>query len=135
MIQPRLTILSERKEETAFLELYRLVSQLVAIISASFGGILAILAEPILLVWSGSEKLAAATAPILFWYSATNATIAMLILPFMLQFARGKLRLHAIMTSISVTLLVPTIIIVALWFGPIGTGKVHFIANLLFLVF
>ena len=101
----------------------------------SLGGGLAFFAEPILLIWSGSPVVAAAAAPVLFWYGLANAVVGILVLPFMLQFARGRLRLHVIGNLILLVTLVPALVFAAKHWGAAGAGQVFFIANLLFLLF
>lgn len=134
VIQPRLTILAEKGEEATLIELYRLVSQFVVVGFVSLGGGLAFFAEPILLIWSGSPMVATAAAPVLFWYGLANAVVGILVLPFMLQFAKGRLRLHVIGNLILLVTLVPTLVFAAKHWGAVGAGQIFFIANLLFLL-
>lgn len=134
VVQPRLIILAVRGEENTLLELYRLTSQLAVIAFVALGGGLAFFAEPILRIWSGSNEVAAAAAPILFWYSLANAVVGILVLPFMLQFARGHLRLHVIGNLILLVTLVPALVLAARYRGAVGAGQVFFVANLLFLL-
>lgn len=132
VIQPRLTILAERGDEAALVELYRLSSQVAVIAFVALGGGLAFFAEPILQMWSGSYEVAQAAAPVLFWYGLANAVVGILVLPSMLQFARGKLRLHVIGNLVLVVTLVPSLALAARYWGASGAGQVFFIANLLF---
>lgn len=133
VIQPRLNILVERGEEDALTELYRLVSQLAAIAFTGLGGGVAFFAEPLLRIWSGSDEVAHMAAPVLFWYGLGNAIVGILVLPFMLQFARGQLRLHVLGNLILLVTLVPTLSYAARYWGGSGAGRVFFISNLLFL--
>lgn len=135
VIQPRLTILAEKGEEDALIELYRLISQLVVVGFVALGGGLAFFAEPILLIWSGSQSVAKAAGPVLFWYGLANAVVGILVLPFMLQFARGRLRLHLVGNLILLLTLVPALAMAAKHQGATGAGQVFFAANLLFLLF
>lgn len=135
VVQPRLIILAVRGEETALLELYRLASQLAVIAFVGLGSGLAFFAEPILRIWSGSSEVATAAAPILFWYGLANAVVGILVLPFMLQFARGKLRLHVIGNLILLGTLVPALVLAAQHSGAVGAGRVFFVSNLLFFLF
>lgn len=135
VIQPRLTILAERRDETTLIELYRLSSQLAVVAFVGLGGGVAFFAEPILRIWSGSHEVALAAAPVLFWYGLANAVVGILILPYMLQFARGKLRLHLLGNLILLATLLPALVWAARYWGAIGAGKVFFVANLLFLLF
>ncbi len=134
VIQPRLNILVERGEEGALTELYRLVSHLAVIAFTGLGGGVAFFAEPLLRIWSGSDEVAHMAAPVLFWYGLGNAIVGILILPFMLQFARGRLRLHVLGNVIFLATFVPILIYAASYWGAIGAGRVYFASNLLFLL-
>jgi len=135
VIQPRLTILAEKGEEAMLFEFYRLISQFVVVGFVALGGGLAFFAEPILLIWSGSPLVAMAAAPVLFWYGLANAVVGILVLPFMLQFARGRLRLHVLGNLFLLATLVPALVFAVKLRGAEGAGQVFFIANLLFMLF
>ena len=96
---------------------------------------MALFAEPLLLAWTGDTTAAQMAAPILFWYGLANATIGLLLMPFLLQFAYGRLRLHVIGNAIMVVLFLPMMVIAAVRFGGAGAGAALLIANLAFLVF
>ena len=134
IIQPRLTILSESESESKLIELYRLVSQFAVVGFICLGCVLAFFAAPILLYWTGDKAISEAAAPVLFWYGLANSVIGILVLPFMLQFAKGKLRLHILGNIILLTILVPALILSAIYLGGIGAGQVFFTANFLFLI-
>ena len=134
VVQPRLTILAERGDETALVDLYSLSSQLAVISFVGLGGGLAFFAEPILRIWSGSDEVAQAAAPVLFWYGLANALVGILVLPSMLQFAMGKLRFHVLGNLILLVTLVPALAFAAQYWGASGAGQIFFIANLLFLL-
>jgi len=133
VIQPRLTILAQLGDEVTLTYLYRLVSQFAVVGFVALGGGLAFFAQPLLCIWSGNE-VAADAAPILFWYALANALVGVLGVPFMLQFARGKLRVHVIGNVLLLLTLVPGLVLAAQRWGAVGAGKVYFAANLAFLV-
>lgn len=135
IVQPRLTILAEKGAEDTLVELYRLISQFVVVAFVSLGGCLAFFAEPILLIWSGNAEVAIAAAPVLFWYGLANALIGILVPPFMLQFARGRLGLHVLGNLILLVTLVPALIFAAKYWKGEGAGLVFFVGNMLFLLF
>lgn len=53
----------------------------------------------------------------------------------MLQFAKGRLRLHVLGNLILFLTLVPALVLAAQHWGATGAGQVFFVANLLFLLF
>lgn len=134
VVQPRLSYLVARADEGALKALYSLSSQLTVVGFVGLGAGLAFFAEPILRLWSGNPTVAAESAPILFWYGLGNAIVGVMLAPFMLQFARGNLRLHVFIHVILLFFLIPAMILAAHWQGGTGTGKVFFAINLLFLL-
>ena len=76
------------------IELYRLISQLAVVGFVATGWRGCFFRRTNSWIWSGSPEVAQAAAPVLFWYGLANAVVGILVLPFMLQFARGQLRLH-----------------------------------------
>jgi O-antigen/teichoic acid export membrane protein len=135
VLQPRMTMLLSSSRDDEFRDLYQQATQLVSAVFFATGGVMAIFAEPLLLVWTGDAVASRAAAPILFWYASANATIGLLMLPFMLQFAHGRLRLHVIGNVLMVLLLLPLMIIGATRYGGAGAGAALLFANLVFIVF
>lgn len=134
VVQPRLSFLVARCDEQALETLYRLASQVAVVGFVGIGAGLAFFAEPVLEVWTGSSELATICAPILFWYGLGNAIVGIMLAPFMLQFARGNLRLHVLIHAALLFFLIPAMFFAAQWQGGIGTGKIFFAINLLFLL-
>lgn len=135
VLQPRLTMLLSSSRHDELRDLYQQATQLVAAVFFTIGGVMAIFAEPLLLVWTGDMVASRAAAPILFWYALANATIGLLLLPFLLQFAHGRLRLHVIGNILMVSLLLPLMIIGAVRYGGAGAGAALLAANMIFVIF
>ncbi|MGV8050828.1 MAG: lipopolysaccharide biosynthesis protein [Anaerolineaceae bacterium] len=134
VLQPRMTILVSQGQNDALSQLYRQATQIVSAVFFALGLTLALFAEPVLFAWTGNTLAAQAAAPILFWYGLANALIGLLVLPFMLQFAHGYLRLHVIGNVIMGIILLPSMVYAAVSFGGVGAGATLLIANLLFLI-
>ena len=132
MIQPRLTILAERKDDPRLIQLYRLSMQVFVVAFFGLGGALAFFSEPILLLWTSRADVAADASPILFWYALANSVTGVLVLPFMLQFAKGQLRLQVISNVAMLLIFVPALVGAAVFWGAVGTGRMQFWGNLLF---
>ncbi len=132
VLLPRLTILAERKDDVQLVMLYRLSMQIFVVAFFALGGGVAFFAEPILLGWVGSPDVAADAAPILFWYALANSVTGVLVLPFMLQFAKGQLRLQVISNAVMLATFVPALVVAAVLWGAVGTGSMQFLGNLLF---
>ncbi len=135
VLQPRMTMLLSALRHDDLRNLYQQATQFVVVVFFAVGGVMAFFAEPLLLAWTGDPGASSAAAPVLFWYGLANATIGLLLLPFLLQFAHGRLRLHVIGNVLMVSLLLPLMIIGAVKSGGAGTGAALFAANLLFVMF
>lgn len=134
-MQPRFTVLVAQKREEELLNLYRTTTQFAAAFLAALAGSMALFAEPLLTAWTGDTNAASHAAPILFWYALGNGVVGLLSIPFLLQFARGDLRLHLIGTSIFAAAWIPLVWIIVVKFGAIGAGIAWLASNLVFLLF
>lgn len=134
VLQPKMTMLLSSSRHDELRDLYQLATQLVAAVFFGIGGVMAVFAEPLLLVWTGDAAASSAAAPILVWYSLAYTTIGLLLLPFLLQFAHGKLRLHVIGNILMLSLLLPLMIIGALQYGGAGAGAALLFVNMVFVV-
>lgn len=135
VLQPRITILASQGKDEALQKLYRLATQFITTMFLAIGGTLALFSEPILLTWTNNLQATKAAAPILFWYGLANALVGILVLPFMIQFARGYLQLHVIGNILLAFTLLPVLIYTSITQGGIGAGLTLFTARLLFLLF
>lgn len=135
VVQPRLNFLSAKGDEDALKELYGLVSQFAVVGFVGLGMGAAFFAEPVLQIWTGSAEVARNSAPVLFWYALGNSAVGVMFAPFMLQFARGDLRLHIYIHAVLVVFLMPLLLFAAHAEGGIGTGKVFFMVNSFFILF
>ncbi|WP_232788433.1 lipopolysaccharide biosynthesis protein [Macromonas nakdongensis] len=134
VIQPRLNYLLAKSELKEFIQLYRLSSQFSAIGFFTLGISAAIFSEEIIYIWTGKKELINSISPVLFWYGLANSTMGTMLMPFMLQLAHGKLKLHAIGSSILLFISIPTLLIVTPNFGATGAAFTFFTTNMLFLL-
>lgn len=134
VLQPRMTILASQGRQVDLCILYKRATQMVTAVFLSLGGVLSFFAQPVLFAWTSDLHAATVAAPILFWYGLANATIGILLLPFLLQFAHGYLRLHVIGNLIMGITLLPMVIFASIKFGGAGAGATLLIVNLLFIV-
>lgn len=135
VLQPRMTMLLSDSRVDELRHLYQLATQSVTVVFLSFGGVMAWFAEPLLLAWTGDARASQLAAPVLFWYGLASVSIGLLLLPFMLQFAHGNLKLHVIGNTLMVLLLIPLMVAGAIEYGGVGTGAALLLVNLLFIVF
>ncbi|HEY7899937.1 MAG TPA: oligosaccharide flippase family protein [Caulobacteraceae bacterium] len=132
--QPRLTSLLARHEQADFAHVYRLASGLILALSVGLAGTIAAQPEWVVWAWTGRLDAARHLAPALSLYAAGGAIAAYLFVPFLLQYAQGKVRLHVIGNVAFAVVWVPAAVIAAFRWGPVGAGAVWLIGNLLYLL-
>ena len=133
-IMPRMARLQGEKKYQEVQDVYLGATQFTAVIVVNAGIVLAVLAKPVLYVWTGDMTLANTAAPILQLYSLGNAILALGAFPYYLQYAKGSLKYHFIGNIGSAILLIPAIIWAAKNYGAIGAGWVWLIIQAIYLV-
>jgi O-antigen/teichoic acid export membrane protein len=125
-ILPRMTRLLAQGDERQMLYLYRGATQVMCVIMFSTVAIVAAFPQQLLFAWTGNQVVAEWGAPILFWYILGNGILSVLAFQYYLQFAHGKLKLHVVLNTIAVFMLVPAIFFAAYHYGAYGTAIVWF---------
>lgn len=131
-ILPRLSRLHADQKVDQLVETYRLCTQTVAILVVPITAILSIVPEQLLWAWTGDPILADRAAPVLRWYALGNGLMAICAFPYYLQYAHGRLRLHVIGSVLFAVVLLPTVWLGALRFGPSGAAMAWLGTNLLY---
>lgn len=131
---PRFTTLVASGAHADLMRLYRQGTQAAGVLAWSAAVLLACHAETVLRVWTGDTGLAQGAAPILALYALGNAALAVGALPYTLQLASGRLRLHLLGTGLMVMLLVPGVVFAAGRWGATGAGGVWLAVNTLYLL-
>lgn len=134
ILQPRLTAVLGMGPDADGEALYRSISQLMCAAFMSLGGSLAIFSEPVLALWTGDPGLASRASSSLFWYALAFSITGFMSVPFMLQFAAGRLRLHLIASTAFALVLAPVMVVAASHGGMRATGFTAFMMNLVFLL-
>jgi len=107
---PRMAKLEAQGEHVALVTLYRNITQLVAVIAISATLVLAFFSEQVLWAWTGDIIVARKIAPVLMLYALGNGILTLSMLSYLLQFAKGDVKLQLIGNSLLVLLLIPTLI-------------------------
>ncbi|MGH6987703.1 MAG: lipopolysaccharide biosynthesis protein [Caulobacteraceae bacterium] len=134
LVQPRLTALIAQGRQVEFFGLYRLSSCLVVVLAGALAGTLAAQPQAVLLAWTGSAAVAAKISTVLSLYALGAGLSALMVLPFLLQYAAGRAGLHLTGNLIFGAFWIPAAVWAAFRFGAIGTGAVGLIGNLGFLL-
>ncbi len=134
-ILPRLIVLFEQNQHDKFVLLYRQTTMLMAAILAGVAGVMAAYPEHVLYAWTGDMPVAMRSAEILRWYVLGSSFMALAGMAYVLQHARGDLRLHIKGNLFSLLTLIPSTILLTLMFGAIGAAVTWAASNLFFLFF
>jgi O-antigen/teichoic acid export membrane protein len=132
--QPRLTALLAQGQRADFVHVYRLAGGLILALAAGLAGTIAARPVWVIWAWTGRADAAAHLAPILTLYAAGGAIAAFLYVPFLLQYALGRVRLHVIGVAGFAVVWAPAAVWAAFAYGPFGTGVVWLTGNLLYLL-
>jgi hypothetical protein len=111
-----------------------LISQAGASLFLSLGGVFFVFAYPVLYAWTGDARTTAHSAEIFAWYALANGLAGVLYLPFLLQFSHGNLRLHFFGNLVSISLLIPAMIMAAVYNGAVGVAIAYLIIRGAFLL-
>lgn len=132
--QPRLTALMAQDRRQAFVQLYRQASSTALVLSAALAGSIAAQPVWVLLAWTGDASIAGHLAPVLTLYAAGGAIAVFLFAPYLLQYAQGSVRLHALGNVGFGLVWIPAAVWAAFRYGPMGSGTVWLAGNALYLV-
>lgn len=133
-IMPRMARLQGEKKYEELKAVYLGATEFVTVVVVTAGVVLAVLAEPVLYVWTGDVTLSENAAPILQLYALGNAILTLCAFPYYLQYAKGNLHLHFFGNLITAFLLIPTIIWSAKNYGAIGAGWAWVLIQLTYLL-
>jgi O-antigen/teichoic acid export membrane protein len=129
-VLPRLTMMHSRGDGVALLELYRTVTQYMAISVFSAAGMVAMFAHPLLIAFTGNQTAAEWGAPVLFWFALGNGILVIVGMQYTLQFAHGQVRMHVVNTSINAAVQVPILAYVAYAYGAVVVAMAWFAIRL-----
>lgn len=130
-MMPRMVKLDAEGSEARLFDLYRECTQLVGLVVVPIVIIFALFPVQVMTAWTGQTDLASRAAPILSLYAIGNGILAFAGLSYLLQVARGNLKLHVVGNLIFVILFLPMLYFAVTRFGMIGAGYSWIIANLI----
>jgi O-antigen/teichoic acid export membrane protein len=134
-IYPRLTASVAQQAETALRAAYHRATQLLVTLTLPLALTLAAFAREVVLFWTHDAAVADGVAPIARVLVAGSALHALMILPYMLQLARGATRLTLEVNAIAAVVLVPALLVLAQTVGPLGAASVWLLLNLSYVLF
>lgn len=129
---PRLTALDAGGNNDALYRVYRVSTRLIACLLLPAATVLITKPHAVLFVWSGDDVLSRAAAEVLPFYAAGNVFVALSMLPFYLQCARGQLRYHVLGNCLFLALFLPLLLVSTRRLGMQGAGLTWMSCNALY---
>lgn len=134
-IQPRLARLHAEDNEIELITMYRKASHLVSVIVFPVAMILVFFSKQLLWIWTNNYQVSEQIYLVFSLYVLGNALLSVTAFQYLLQFAKGNMRLHMYGNIFFLIFLVPSIIFAVLKFGTVGAGYAWFFANIIFFLF
>jgi len=106
-IYPRFSRLVATGDMDDLNDLYRLSSQLMAVVTSSMAAVLVLFSDEVLLLWTGDAHLAGQVALPMALLAVGTALNGLMNVPYALQLAHGWTRLAVQMNAIALTVGVP----------------------------
>lgn len=128
-LAPRLTALAHESSPERLHHTYRQATQLSTALGVPLTFTLLLLPRELLWAWTGDPAFADRYAGVLALYAAGNGFLLVAGLPYCLQYALGRLRLHVIGNLLLGATAIPALLVVAPAYGAVGTGWVWAILN------
>jgi O-antigen/teichoic acid export membrane protein len=124
VIFPRMSAHVADKDETALKQSYHSGAQLMAVLVLPPAFVLSFFSFDVLLLWTRNIEMSLFVAPILRILVLGSALNALLVLPYALQLAFGWTRLSLIAGLLSIGVVVPVIMPMTKYYGPVGAALV-----------
>lgn len=129
-LYPRFSGLVAAGDQEKLIALYHQSNQLLAVVVASTGAVLAFFSRDVLSLWTHNEQLAAQASPILSILVVGTALNGLMNLPYALQLAYGWTRLTLYQNLVAVIIVVPSMWWLGRHFGGVGAATVWVALNL-----
>lgn len=126
---PRFNTFVVNTDEAGLNRAFHNSAQLVSVIVGSTASVLILFAEPVLVLWTGNENLAAQVAPVMSVLTLGTLLNCLMWVPYQMQLAHGWTSLAIWINVVAVTLLVPTILLIVPIYGPIAAAWIWVALN------
>lgn len=133
-VYPRFSALVAAGKAEELWTLYRLGTRMIAALVFPVAMVLAVLAEPLLTLWTQEPDIAAAAAPVVSLLCAGTALHAVMYFPYALQLSHGMPRLSITINLVMIVVLVPLIITLTLAYAEVGAAAAWLCLHLLYVV-
>lgn len=127
---PRMAQLLADGDTNAARMVFHSGAKALSVIAGSIALTLAILAEPVLRVWTNDAALARQAAPLLTLLMIGSLLNMFMQMPYHAQLARGQMRIILVSNVVAVIVIIPLLIVMTAFYGSVGAAAVWCILNL-----
>lgn len=131
---PRFTHLVGTGATEELIRLYHKSAQLLSVLVLPVAVVVSLFSKEILLLWTQSPVTTEHTYVLVSILVIGTAIHGLIHIPYALQLAFGWTRLPLIINIVSVLFVVPLVILLTRWFGPVGAASVWLILNIAYVV-
>lgn len=135
VVYPRFSALVVTGDTEKLIDLYRLVTRLLATVLFPIAMLLAVFAEDLVHIWTGNPGIASSVAPLISLMAIGSALHGVMYFPYALQLAYGMTRLTLTISAILLMALVPLTIFFALRYGALGGAMAWLVLHVLYVIF
>jgi O-antigen/teichoic acid export membrane protein len=132
LIYPRFSALVVTGRVDELSHLYRVGTRMLATVLFPAAMALAVLAEDIVTVWTGSPNLASTVSPVIALLTIGSALNGIMHFPYALQLASGETRLSLTIYAMLILATVPLTIFLAVTWGALGGATAWVILHVLY---
>lgn len=130
---PKFSSLVARDDIVSLEYLYNAAARLFATALFALAFALVFQTEALVSIWLGDSKVAADVAPLAAWLAIGSALNGVMSFPYCLQLAAGKPKLAFLIAAGLLVMTIPTVLVLAIWYGALGGAVSWAILNLLYL--
>ncbi len=132
-IYPKMSALVALEKTEDLTSLYRSGTQMFLSILFPIAITAAVLSKELIFIWTGNEKIATSTAPIVSILLAGTAFNGVMHFPYALQLAYGESRLPLIINGLLLTVMIPMVVTLSNLWGALGGAASWAILNAVYI--
>lgn len=134
-ITPRMVRLQAEGRNDNLIVVYRQTTQLITLIAIPVALVFIFFSRQVLWIWTGNRALMDNTSPVLALYAFGYLILSLNGIPYILQYAKGDVKMHLIGNLLFAIILMPSVIWAANMHGALGAGWAWATTNIVYFIF
>lgn len=126
---PRLTELVENGDRIGLSHTFHQLAQLISVFIGTPAVIMMVFADRLLFLWTGDPTIVSSASDIMRIMAMATALYAVASVPYLLQIAHGRTGLALRVNSVAAIIFIPTLVVLAHFFGALGAATALVIGN------